>query len=238
MADDKARSITALGRWVVVLLGLAVFMDLAAVVVGLAERELFGRIASGSFTDAEVNDSDNRMAMIRIAQLSIYLVTGIVFIVWFHRAYKNLVAFGAELPHKRGWAIGAWFVPILNLFRPKGMADAIWQASDPELPHPAGDEWSKREAPLFMHVWWVTWILSLFLGRAYANMGRTIESIDQAQTLNTVGLASDGLGAVAGILAIAFVKGATKRQELRMQKPVAPTPPPELTGTVSPVARE
>lgn len=238
MAEVKARSITGLGRWVVVLLGLAVFIDLAALVAGLAERELLGRITSGAFTDAEATASDNRVAMIGLAQISIYLVTGVVFIVWFHRAYKNLVAFGAELPHKTGWAIGAWFVPILNFFRPKGIADAIWQASDPQLPHPAGDSWTKVKVPAYIHVWWVTWIISAILGRVYFNMSRTIESVDQAQSSNAVGLAADGLGVIAGLCAIAFVKGATKRQELRMQKEVALTPPPELTGTASSLRQE
>lgn len=233
MADSEARSITGLGRWTVVLLGLAVVIDVVAVVIGVAERELFGRIAAGTFTDAEAAASDNRTVMISVAQVAIYLVTGIVFIIWFHRAYKNLESWGTELPHKTGWAIGAWFVPILNLFRPKGIADAIWKASDSELSTPVGDAWSKDEAPVFMHVWWVTWILSFIAARFASTTTEDIQTVSDGISANTAGLVANGLSAIAGALAILFVKGATKRQELRMQKDDAPAPPPDFRAMTS-----
>jgi hypothetical protein len=55
-----------------------------------------------------------------IVQLVTYVIGGVVFIVWFHRAYGNLGALGVDRPrHGRGWAIGAWFIPIANVFIPK-----------------------------------------------------------------------------------------------------------------------
>lgn len=215
---NEFRSVSGLGRWVVTLLAIAVIVDMAAVISGLAERELFTRIAVGSFTNEELDQNDTRMAAIGTAQLALVLVTGIVFIIWFHRAYKNLLAFGAELPHSTGWAIGAWFVPILNLFRPKGIADAIWQASDPQSSTPMGSKWSESEAPLFVHVWWVSWVLSAVAGRVYTAMSRNITTIQDAQNSNTAGLVADGLAVVAGILAILFVKGSTQRQQIKSQQ--------------------
>jgi hypothetical protein len=32
-----------------------------------------------------------------------------------------------------GWAIGAWFVPVLSLVRPKAILNDIWRASDPRV---------------------------------------------------------------------------------------------------------
>ena len=32
-----------------------------------------------------------------------------------------------------GWAIGPWFVPILNLFRPWQIAVETWEGSDPDM---------------------------------------------------------------------------------------------------------
>ena len=49
-----------------------------------------------------------------------------VFIRWLSRAYKNLdVAAPGFRRYGHGWAIGSWFVPFLNLWRPKEIINDI-----------------------------------------------------------------------------------------------------------------
>jgi hypothetical protein len=70
-----------------------------------------------------------------------------------------------------GWAVGWFFVPIANLFKPYEAVREIYQASDPGL---GEDEegavlswhWSKQPAPLQMKLWWATWILMNVLENA------------------------------------------------------------------------
>ena len=50
--------------------------------------------------------------------LLLYLVTGILFIIWFQRAYGNLATLGQSNSHGVGWSIGGWFVPFYNLYKP------------------------------------------------------------------------------------------------------------------------
>lgn len=215
-AGTAFRSVSGLRRWVVILLALGVLIDCAAVVSSLAERDLLGRLES--VTDAEADQNDSRQLAIGVAQIATLLVTAIIFLIWFHRAYKNLLAFGTELPHGTGWAVGAWFIPILNLFRPKGIADAIWQASDPNLEEPVDEKWREAEAPIFLHVWWVAWVLAWIAGRVVTATSRSLDTVEQLLNYNTAVLVADGLGAVAGVLAIMFVKGATQRQEAKVQQ--------------------
>lgn len=225
-ADTAFRSVSGLSRWLVILLALGVLIDCAAVVSSLVERDLLGRL--DTVTDAELDQSDFRQVAIGVVQIATLLVTAIIFLIWFHRAYKNLLAFGAELPHGAGWAIGAWFVPILNLFRPKGIADAIWQASDPNLAEPVGEKWREAEAPIFLHVWWVAWVLTWIAGRVVTATSRSLDTVEQLLNYNTALLVADALGAATGVLAIMFVKGATQRQEAKVQQSFSdkvPEPP-------------
>ena len=47
------------------------------------------------------------------------IITGIIYLMWLHRAYQNLPALGVtKLDATPGWAVGYYFIPILNLFRP------------------------------------------------------------------------------------------------------------------------
>jgi hypothetical protein len=203
---------------VATLLAIALAVDLVALMAGVAERELLGRIATGAFvTQSEALANDSRVATIGIAQMSVLLLTAVAFLSWFRRSYLNIQAFGAHLPHSPGWAIGAWFVPILNLVRPKQIADAIWKASDPSLPQPLDPSWTDVKVPAFVHLWWATWILSAIAGRFYFSMADST-SIEGLQNLNTVGLVADGLGVISALLAIMFVRGVSQRQEERMSR--------------------
>ena len=83
-----------------------------------------------------------------------------LFLRWFYAAYGNLPLLSAGSPRfKRGWAIGAWFVPILNLFRPKQIANDIWRGSDPQLSPGASPDWSGGSLPGLYALWWGGWIV-------------------------------------------------------------------------------
>ena len=61
----------------------------------------------------------------------LFLVTAGLFITWLFRAHRSDRMYRAQLQHASGWAIGGWFVPILNLWRPAQMVlDVRRGASD------------------------------------------------------------------------------------------------------------
>ena len=73
------------------------------------QLELINRVAEdqAAVTQAELDASDARQNLIGYLQVLIYLATGIMFIIWFRRAYQNLVAWGTEgLRFEAGWTVG------------------------------------------------------------------------------------------------------------------------------------
>lgn len=108
------------------LFAVTLVLTVVALLSDSAELNLLGRIVEdpASVSAAEANASDQRQGVIGLLQLLVYLGTVVAFLVWFRRAYRNLPALGAEsLRFSSGWAVGAWFVPFLNLVRPKQLAD-------------------------------------------------------------------------------------------------------------------
>jgi Domain of unknown function (DUF4328) len=84
---------------VVIMLLVAYFVVTAiGVVSDWLELELINRLAEdqAAVTQAEADASDARQGLIGLLQLLIYLATGIMFIIWFRRAYRNLGAWGTE----------------------------------------------------------------------------------------------------------------------------------------------
>jgi len=101
-------------------LALIAVASIVAAVFDVAERSLLARVESGQpVSFGELSASDDRQLAVSGVFFLLWIVTAIFFIAWLHRAYKNLSALGvADLRFGTGWAIGAWFVPFLNLVRP------------------------------------------------------------------------------------------------------------------------
>jgi hypothetical protein len=200
----------------------AVILNAIAIVSDFAEISLLGRFESGDFTSlSEANDAatsnDDRQATIGGLQLLIVVITAVPWIAWFKRAYGNLPALGVREPRlSPGWAVGAWFVPFLNLVYPKQIADDLWRSSDPTLPPQAEPLWRAKSVHAVLHWWWATWLFSAAAAWIGAGLsGGEDLTIDELQTAAIFVTLSDLAAMIAGILAIRIVRVITARQEAR-----------------------
>ena len=173
------------------------------------------RVVTGDpVTDAEIEANDSRQMTVGVLVLALWVAAAVVSIRWFHAAYRNMRAFGLNLRFRPGWSIAAWFVPVLNLWRPKQIANDIWRGSDPALPVHL-DPWS-RPVPALVGFWWAAWIVGLLVSRGAFRSSfsaSTAEEFRTAAIVDLVGLAIEIAGAV---LAIVFVRRATARQDARV----------------------
>jgi hypothetical protein len=67
-----------------------------------------------------------------LATVAVYIATAVAFLMWLYRASNNVAAFGQRTQHSSGWAVGSFFVPIMNLFVPYQATKDIWQKSEPD----------------------------------------------------------------------------------------------------------
>ena len=192
-----------------------VVLDIFAVVTDVQMVGLLDRIKSGEAVTFEEADAlDVRMFRIGLLQGLGVLIAGIPFVMWFRRAYRNLGALGVRLLRfKPGWAVGAWFVPIMNLARPKSIANDIWRATDPELPADVERPPSSQVSKL-LNLLWSAFIVS---GILYSSGNRFVERPSLEDLLSEARrfVVADTISVVAGILAIAVIRAITTRMRLR-----------------------
>src|SRR5688572_27383762 len=131
------------------------------------------------------------------------ILTAIVFLVFFYRAYVNLSLLGpSERRYGTGWAVGAWFIPIVWLIIPKKIANDIWRGSD------------SSSVPAVFHWWWAFWLIG---GIAYFGYDKSVMTIAEAKRVVFV-QASGELILVAAALCAAKVVGLiARRQHLRAE---------------------
>jgi hypothetical protein len=198
-------------------LGLVIAVNAIAIVSGLAEFRLLERAATTGVTDSELARTDVRQGLIAIAQLALLAAACLFFVRWFHRAYANLEQLGAgSLRYGRRWAIGAWFVPILNFFRPKQIADDIWRASDPH--RPPGEGWRDAKVPSLLSWWWGMFLLAGLLGNVAGSGSYDPADISDMKTSAVKYLVADSVSIIAAVLAILVVSRITERQEARASR--------------------
>jgi hypothetical protein len=165
--------------------------------------------------------------LISILEFIIYVTTVVFFLMWFHRAYKNLRAFNSasRLDHSPGWAVGSFFVPFVNLIVPYRAAKEIWQKS-----------WPAEEAllsapnpPASFPIWWTFWLLTSFAGNLSLRLSFNENVAESTATI--VSIVASALSIIAAAFAYLVVDAIDKRQEetsrkVNLERPSGPPPPP------------
>lgn len=192
-------------RW----LGIAVFISLLVLLIELRHAAVVGD-ASAAFA-AKVA-SEDLLNLAYLVQTVVLLITPVIFLLWFFRAYHNLPGLGAR-GRRFGaiWAIFSWFVPILNLVLPKKIANDLWRAGDPDLPPEGGHRWHGRPVAARLHWWWALLLLVTPLNRI---AGSSYDDATSSQSLRDATLLGAGGSAVtvAGLVLAAVVVASTTRR--------------------------
>lgn len=132
-------------------------------------------------------------------RFTVSIVGLILFLSWFYRKYKNLYVFDkSQMRCTPGWAVGYWFVPILNLMRPIQCVYDIWRGGALDGEPPKGN-------PLF-GFWWATWLTSGVMGQ-----------IATAMPESSIYIASNLLDLLLVVLTIAVIRALAARQDRKAQ---------------------
>jgi hypothetical protein len=110
-------------------------------------------------------------ALVALIYFAIFIASVIIIARWIHRAHANIVNTGQRLETTPGWAVGWFFVPLANLFKPFQAMRELWNAS-----HLAGDYFNQESDPLLRY-WWGFWIV----GNIVANIGFRFAFSDEAK---------------------------------------------------------
>lgn len=119
---------------------------------------------------AEIEVPDREFALLGLIALGVnvlrfvaYLATVVAYLIWLHRAYRNLPALGArDLQYTPRSAVLWWFCPLANLVVPFRVVRETWQASD-AASYQAPGGWKSAPTSILLNFWWASWLISLFV---------------------------------------------------------------------------
>lgn len=161
----KLRTNTRRSKNAILLIWIVLTIQVILCISSYFELNLLQTILDGgyiSLTEAESNDS--RQQIIAVLFIIIYIISAITFIQWFRRAYFNLHILVKGLSHTEGWAAGAWFVPIVSLFKPyQIMAEMFEKTKQLISKHQLQSEF-KDISSNSIGIWWTLFIINNIIG--------------------------------------------------------------------------
>jgi hypothetical protein len=208
---EGSRPISGLSRTLVVMLVPCGAQGVLGAVLGLVQGIAFPELAG--LEEPETGPQTAMMigvACHALAYLFVYIATFVVFGMFTHRSCHNAHALGARgMEFTPGWAVGWYFIPIMNLFKPYQAVQEIYLALDP---HSDADDWRRGWVPGVVLWWWVSWIASNVLGGIAGRMAFSSSPAVHA-VAPWLDVADGLLDVVLCTLAVVVVRMLTARQE-------------------------
>lgn len=197
----------ALGRAAAAALGLVIAADLFAVWADFLRIDVTGDIldgALGSDVVRRAGHSDDLSGIASAGQVTSQLICMVMYLCWFYRVRVNAEVFDPFVHSKsRGWTIGGWFTPVVNLWFPRQIAAEIWTASVP---------WGERRSTALVNIWWGLWLFTHVTDQFAAVSDRHAETTSELRDAARTMMFSDVTDIVAAVLAIAVVLRLTRMQ--------------------------
>jgi hypothetical protein len=184
--------------WAIWLLILTSTIEVTALGVELLDR----RMQSGELLSAAgVAEYQSHRDLFTLLEAVAIVATGIVFLRWLHLAHLNLRELGrTQLRCGSTMAVGVWFIPILNLWRPMQVIDEVLHTTD-----------SDDSRPGLVRLWWLALIVAGLITRYTSGMALdTLEDLQKQNIFEVLALAFSA-GAAAG--AAVIVRTVTDRHE-------------------------
>lgn len=237
------KPLRAPARIAVAALGVFALLELVIALATVGYGVALDELERATISSAEVRSLRDGIVALHGLALLAFALTALAFLTWFRRAYANLARSGrGEVRFSPGWALGAWLVPVLNLWRPKQLADDLWRAGAPAA---AGGSPRPEVSPL-VHWWWGLWLAGLLAAAVAAliapggELGLGAADLDRERSAVSAGVLAALLLMGAAVLAALLVRSVTRRQGTEpgsrsVPEPVPSAPPPARASREGPI---
>ncbi len=151
-------------RAVVAFLWILLVVEWIGILVSYKWLETVRKVyASGSMEHIEQIQSSAMLSLIQvIVNLGLYIAVIIAFLMWMRRAYYNLGT-RVNLDNTDGWAVGYWFIPILNLYKPYRLMEEMFTKTTDYL-QTNSEVFNPKPFGGILRGWWILWVITGVLG--------------------------------------------------------------------------
>jgi hypothetical protein len=160
--------------------------------------------------------NDNRITAISLITTAFYLITMVVFLLWFYTAYENLSKRFKNVEHSNSWSIAAWFVPIISFFRPFSMMNELSRKTNLVL------KVRKIEFPEkkpMIGLWWFLFVNNIYISKISLHL-LDKDNIDYFIYTTIVSMINSIVLMLLTLVTILMVKNLSEKEKLLFESEV------------------
>jgi hypothetical protein len=210
--SGRTRAYVVLG-----LFSFGIVLSVLCIAADIGQFRLCGEMIRGeSIPDQEFERNDRRQAAISSMMVVQFIALVVGYLVWIYRAHASLPALGATgLEFSPKGAVGWYFAPFFNLFKPYQVMREIFNASDPRDAVEGGELWRSYSAPFLLKTWWGMFLVMNVFARSSMRLSLSAESASDFQAASVASSVTESISIVAALLAIWLVWSINSRQTAR-----------------------
>src|SRR5690606_7253497 len=154
--------------------------------------------------------TDTREQIIGILYLIVFIISAVIFIQWFRRAYYNL-NIRTNCNHSEGWAAGSWFVPIISLYRPYQIMKEMWYKTSDLINSTTYGY--VANSTLVIGLWWTLCIISNTIGNYVLKTAFKETTLENLMNSTIADMAISIIGIPLAILTVMIIKRYSLKEE-------------------------
>lgn len=198
----------------IILIWAMVALEIILLISGYFQYELIQTVINGGeISEEAANANDTREQVLAIIYLIVHIVSAVTFIRWFRRAYYNLHVKVKFLSHTEGWAAGAWFVPIVCLYRPFQIMQELYKETTKYLSK-KGVVMNEKITTSYLGIWWALWVISSLLGQFVFRYSLKAETIDEIFISTKFGMVANLMGIPLALITVKIIHDYSKLESV------------------------
>lgn len=201
-----------------VLIAFAVLAGIDALSIGLSfyQNSVLKAYELGGYSDEYITNLDYVTMFLGILQFMCIVTIIILFIMWFRRAYGNLIRLEVNMDYTENGAVWGYFIPFVNWVRPiKTMREIYVKTQRAIKQYDSALVLDKNTT--FIAIWWIIYIANGVVGNFASKAMNRATTIDEFVDANNIYIVSDLIDILSIALAVVVVQKISKL-ELSLKK--------------------
>lgn len=187
-------------------------LDFLTTISEFLRYRLLKSISEGANVTTGVAESSDLMQQVLAGiYMLAYFISIVTFLLWFRRGYFNLHERVEGINYTEGWAVGAWFIPFLNLLRPLQIMKEMYIESDALIPD-ENKNYQINNKLSIVGWWWGFWIVNNVVSNLQLRLTMNATTIEDHIFTTSLGMISSAIGIPLAILAAIVIRDYSKME--------------------------
>lgn len=199
---DTRLPVDGRARWATIGLAIVILIDLIAIGSHAMQIDLLHAFEATGYNELAATTNDARQQGIGVAYLVGFIIAGIAFVMWFHRAYRNISTFDAVPERNASWTFWGFVVPIISFYMPYRMMRETCTASAPTADPRLG----------LVGGWWALYLFSIAADKVVEKIFESSDTLAGLVTATWLNVGAVGIDIAAAVMAIVVVRTLTEWQ--------------------------